>query len=172
MQRISQTPRLLAPFLRISTSSPRIIQRQDPGQGSQPALPPSTQPYGTTSSPKAAEKASAQSGGSRSKDAVEKGEVPTAGVVPDPLADADHRGRTGGGKPLESSHHAPAQPKIDNGSVPGHKPELNKEQQAEVDAHNREFEAKHDKAAPAAEDKVNKGFWSGTGSREDKKKSK
>ena len=45
---------------------------------------------------------------------------------------------------------------------------LNKEQQAEVDEHNRDFEAKHGKAGPAGDDKVDKSFWSGTGSRENK----
>ncbi|KAK4222292.1 hypothetical protein QBC38DRAFT_490229 [Podospora fimiseda] len=111
------------------------------------------------------EKASAQSGGSRSKEAVETGKSPTAGILPDTLADGDARGRTGGGKPLASSHHPPAQPKISNASVPGHKPKLTKEQQAEVDKHNEEFEAKHGRASPAENDKVNKSFWSGVGER-------
>ncbi|KAK4466226.1 hypothetical protein QBC42DRAFT_259728 [Cladorrhinum samala] len=112
------------------------------------------------------EKASASSGGSRSKEAVETGKSPTAGVLPDTLAGGDARGRTGGGKPLSSSHHPPAQPKISNASVPGSKPDLTKEQQEEVDAHNKEFEAKHGRAAPAEDDKVNKSFWSGTGDRQ------
>ncbi|KAK3986515.1 hypothetical protein QBC44DRAFT_138902 [Cladorrhinum sp. PSN332] len=112
------------------------------------------------------EEASAQSGGSRSKEAVETGKSPTAGILPDALADGDARGRTGGGKPLASSHHPPAQPKISNGSVPGSKPKLTKEQQAEVDKHNEEFEAKHGRASPAENDKVNKSFWSGTGDRQ------
>ena len=118
-----------------------------------------------TSSPKKAEKASAQSGGSRSKEAVETGSSPTAGVIPDSLSEGDMRGRTGGGEPLESSHAPPAQPKISNASVPGSKPNLTKEQQAEVDQHNKEFEEKHGKAEPAGEDKVNKSFWSGGGTR-------
>ncbi|KAK4159290.1 hypothetical protein QBC43DRAFT_131963 [Cladorrhinum sp. PSN259] len=112
------------------------------------------------------EKASANSGGSRSKEAVETGKSPTAGILPDTLADGDARGRTGGGEPLASSHHPPAQPKISNASVPGTKPNLTKEQQAEVDEHNREFEAKHGRASPAENDKVNKSFWSGTGDRQ------
>ncbi|KAK4184806.1 hypothetical protein QBC35DRAFT_416196 [Podospora australis] len=141
-----------------------------------------------SSSPGSAEKASAQSGGSRSKEAVETGSSPTAGeipenndsevpktsgsaptdgVVPDVLAGDGAKGRTGGGKPLNSSHpSAPAQPKISNGSVPGNKPKLSKEQQAEVDQHNKEFEEKHGRAAPASDDKVNKSFWSGTGERQ------
>jgi hypothetical protein len=123
---------------------------------------------GNTSSPKSAEKASAASGGSRSKEAVETGSSPTAGVIPDQLADGDARGRTGGGPPLESSRHAPPQPKITNASVPGEHPKLTKEQQAEVDEHNRDFEKKHGRADPAANDKVDKSFWSGKGSRYNK----
>ncbi|KAK0670289.1 hypothetical protein QBC41DRAFT_345641 [Cercophora samala] len=130
--------------------------------------------YGDVSSPKAAEQASAESGGSRSKeaiehDAVEKGEPGDnssgAGFIPDQLAQGGAKGRTGGGEPLESSHHPPAQPKISNASVPGSKPNLTKEQQEEVDAHNAEFEKKHGRAAKADEDKVNKSFWSGRGGR-------
>ncbi|KAK4677888.1 hypothetical protein QC764_302770 [Podospora pseudoanserina] len=129
--------------------------------------------YSDVSSPKAAEQASAESGGSRSKeaieqDAVQKGEregSSGAGFVPDQLAQGGAKGRTGGGEPLESSHHPPAQPKISNSSVPGNKPNLTKEQQEEVDAHNAEFEKKHGRAAKANDDKVNKAFWSGRGDR-------
>jgi len=128
---------------------------------------PALRPYsnGNTSSPKAAEGPSATSGGSRSKEAVETGSSPTAGVMPDPLAEGDARGRTGGGKPLESSVHPPPQPKISNGSVPGKHAKLTPEQQAEVDEHNRDFEKKHGIADKAADDKVDKSFWSGKGSR-------
>lgn len=151
----------------------------------------------TTSSPKSAEEASATSGGSRSKEAVETGSSPTAGAIPDTGADADAaaagsdveapppdragdgstggggggrtpdaRGRTGGGPPLASSHAAPAPPKISNASVPGGRPpRLSPEQQAEVDEHNRDFESSHGKADPAEDDKVDKDFWSGVGSR-------
>ncbi|SPQ23971.1 a24289a9-e208-4ab7-ad83-04a022c7dced [Thermothielavioides terrestris] len=123
---------------------------------------------GSTSSPKSAEGPSATSGGSRSKDAVESGSSPTAGVLPDTLADGDARGRTGSGKPLESSCAAAPQPKISKASVPGQQPKLTPEQQAEADEHNREFESKHAKADPAEDDKVDKSFWSGTGSRSNK----
>ncbi|ROW03709.1 hypothetical protein VMCG_05380 [Cytospora schulzeri] len=119
-----------------------------------------------TSSPKKAEEASAQSGGSRSKDAmedraqVETGENPTE----DRLARGGAPGRTGGGEPLASSENAPPQPKVNNASVPGEgKNDLSKEQQKEVDEHNKDFENKHDRASPAAEDKVDKGFWKGHG---------
>lgn len=117
--------------------------------------------YTSTSSPKSAEGASAESGGSRSKSAKETGSSPTAGAIPDSLSDGDMRGRTGGGKPLESSDHPPPQPKISNHSVPGTKvgQGLTEEQQKEVDEHNRDFEAKHDRAEPAADDKVDKSFW-------------
>lgn len=110
-----------------------------------------------SSSPKEAEEASAQSGGSRSKDAVEESSSDTTGTL----------GRTGGGEPLKSSKNAPPQPKIHNASIPGEgSNKLSKEQQEEVDRHNADFEKKHDRASPAAEDKVNKTFWKGTGGRE------
>ncbi|KAL0935876.1 uncharacterized protein CTRU02_208090 [Colletotrichum truncatum] len=55
---------------------------------------------------------------------------------------------------------SPPQPKISNASVPGQGEKLTKEQQREVDEHNRDFEEKHDRAQPASDDKVNKKFWS------------
>ncbi|ROW04101.1 hypothetical protein VSDG_00964 [Cytospora chrysosperma] len=119
-----------------------------------------------TSSPKEAEDASAQSGGSRSKDAVEEraqvemGENPTE----DRLAKGGAPGRTGGGEPLASSENAPPRPKINNASMPGEgKNNLSKEQQEEVDEHNKDFEKKHDRASPAGDDKVDKAFWKGRG---------
>ncbi|KAK3353783.1 hypothetical protein B0T25DRAFT_545358 [Lasiosphaeria hispida] len=129
----------------------------------------STRAYGTTSAPKAAEAASAQSGGPRSKDAVEEkersGSSPTEGVVPDALAEGDARGRTGGGEPLDSSQAPPAKPKIYNASVHGGTANMTDEQKAEVEAHNKDFEKKHGKAQPAGDDKVDGAFWSGKGSR-------
>ncbi|KAK4118873.1 hypothetical protein N657DRAFT_650845 [Parathielavia appendiculata] len=122
----------------------------------------------TSSAPDAAEKASAQSGGSRSKESVETGSSPTAGAIPDALAEGDARGRTGGGQPLESSVEPPPQPKISNASVPGERPNLTAEQQREVDEHNREFEKKHGRADPAGDDKVDSSYWSGKGSRQSK----
>lgn len=108
-----------------------------------------------SSSPKEAEAASAQSGGSRSKDAAEQA-----------ATDSSAKGRTGGGEPLSSSRNPPPQPKITNASVPGEgRDKLTKEQQDEVDRHNAEFEKKHDRASTAGEDKVDKGFWSGSGGR-------
>ncbi|TQN68469.1 hypothetical protein CSHISOI_06973 [Colletotrichum shisoi] len=55
----------------------------------------------------------------------------------------------------------PPQPKISNASVGGEK--LTDEQQREVDEHNRDFERKHDTAAPAEKDKVDKKFWTKRG---------
>ncbi|KAK2016683.1 hypothetical protein LZ32DRAFT_644844 [Colletotrichum eremochloae] len=52
----------------------------------------------------------------------------------------------------------PPQPKISNASVGNEK--LTEEQQREVDKHNEDFEKKHDSAAPAEKDKVDKKFWS------------
>ena len=130
---------------------------------------PNSRTY-TTSAPKEAESPSAESGGSRSKDAAEAETAsaeksPTGGVVPDALAEGDARGRTGGGKPLNSSQSAPARPKIYNASVHGGTANLTKEQQEEVDKHNREFESKHGRAPQATGDKVDKSFWSGKGGR-------
>jgi len=85
---------------------------------------------------KSPEASSANSGGSRSKDAEETGSSPTGGSV-------------GGGSP-----------KIHDKSVPGGNSD---EKQAEVEQHNREFEQGHDRAPKAAEDKVDKKFWSGDG---------
>lgn len=133
----------------------------------------------TTSSPKAAEGASAESGGSRSKSAAEAAAVSSSsspssasdsnpGAMPDSLSDGDMRGRTGGGSPLEASHHAPRRPKVWNhavasgrGQAPGEG--LTEEQRAEVDEHNAEFDRKHDRANMSGDDKdkVGKGFWGG-----------
>ncbi|EFQ36070.1 hypothetical protein CGRA01v4_06045 [Colletotrichum graminicola] len=52
----------------------------------------------------------------------------------------------------------PPQPKISNASVGSEK--LTEEQKREVDEHNADFEKKHDTAAPAEKDKVDKKFWS------------
>ncbi|CAN8103290.1 unnamed protein product [Discula destructiva] len=118
-----------------------------------------------TSSPKDAEKASAQSGGSRSKDALEAEEEKDS--VNDNKNNAawnstEAKGRTGGGEPLEASDNPPPRPKILNASVPGAGPnKLTKEQQEEVDRHNAEFEKRADRASSAEDDKVDKSFWKG-----------
>jgi len=109
----------------------------------------------TTSAPPEAQGPSAESGGSRSKDA----ESTSTSAVPDGLADGSAKGRTGGGEPLESSENAPPQPKILNAKVAGHGQKLTEEQKREVDEHNRDFDEKHDRASAAADDKVDKNFW-------------
>jgi hypothetical protein len=135
-----------------------------------PALPITSLRNASTSAPKSAEGASAESGGSRSKSAAESQSSSSTsasnganpGAMPDSLSDGDMRGRTGGGKPLDASLHAPAQPKVWNHAVSGKKPGegLTEEQQAEVDEHNRDFEKKHDRANLTSEDdRVDKSFW-------------
>ncbi|KAK4234959.1 hypothetical protein C8A03DRAFT_46809 [Achaetomium macrosporum] len=154
----------------ISRLSPTCRRSARPTHTFQAAILSAVRTYsnGKTSAPKSAERASANSGGSRSNEAKETGSSPTAGAIPDPLAEGDVRGVTGGGKPLNSSRDPPPQPTISNSSMPGTQPKLTPEQQAEVDEHNRDFEKKHGKAQPAADDKVDKSFWSGKGSRYNK----
>jgi hypothetical protein len=111
-------------------------------------------------SEKSPEEASAQSGGSRSKEAVETGKSPTAGAIPN-----RHGGSTNGkgGEALKGPQGKGApQPKIHNQSVPGVQSNLTDEQKQEVERHNQDFEKKHDRADPAPSDRVNKNFWSGT----------
>lgn len=65
-------------------------------------------------------------------------------------SDGDRRGRTGGGKALNSTAPgAPEPPKVDSFTLPrakkGEKQELSKEAQEEVDAHNRKFYETHEK---------------------------
>ena len=77
---------------------------------------------------KAPEEASAQSGGSRSKDAKETGSSATGGSVGE------------GGKEGANG----AKPKIHDRSTPG----TDSGKQAEVEQHNKEFEQRHDRAPP------------------------
>ncbi|KAI0471655.1 hypothetical protein GGR56DRAFT_655031 [Xylariaceae sp. FL0804] len=108
------------------------------------------------------EKASAQSGGSRSKEAAETGSSPTGGEIPG-SDNATHKG----GEALKGPQGEGApRPKVMNQSVPGVKSGLSDEQKQEVEAHNRDFEQKHDMANKAPEDKVNKKFWAGQGGRQ------
>lgn len=82
--------------------------------------------------------------------------------VIDALAAGGAKGRTGGGEPLSSSSkHAPPQPKITNQSVPGdtQTAKMTEEQKREVEEHNKHFDEKHDRAAGAPNDKVDKKFW-------------
>ncbi|TVY48246.1 hypothetical protein LOCC1_G001299 [Lachnellula occidentalis] len=95
---------------------------------------------GGSSKPKSPEEASANSGGSRSKDAKETGSSPTGGEV------------GGGSEGASPTMHGTILPE-----------ENSQEKQAEVEQHNKEFEKRHDRAAPAEDDKVDKKFWSGNG---------
>jgi hypothetical protein len=107
----------------------------------------------TGSSP---EDASAQSGGSRSKEAEETGSSPTGGEVG---AKASRKG----GEALKGPQgKGTPQPKIHNQAIPGAVEGLSEEQKQEVEQHNKDFEKRHDRAQPAADDKVNKKFWQGS----------
>jgi len=114
-----------------------------------PGPEPPSEGQGTGAGPtkggagKSPEESSAQSGGSRSKDAKETGSSPTGGSV-----------GQGGGK-----DNSAGSPKIQDRREPGGGNSESK--QAEVEKHNREFEKGYDRAPPAAEDKVDKKFWSG-----------
>jgi hypothetical protein len=83
--------------------------------------------------------------------------------MPDALSEKPAKGTTGDGEPLGSSaKHSAPQPKISNLSVPGvdGQDKLTEEQRREVEQHNKEFEEKHDRGNEAADDKVDKKFWS------------
>ncbi|KAI0514431.1 hypothetical protein F5B22DRAFT_611570 [Xylaria bambusicola] len=137
----------------------------DVGQGSSSA---STKRSFSDSMKKAAsnagspeEQASAQSGGSRSKEAAETGSSPTGGEIPE-----NGVGTAKGGEALKGPQgkNAP-QPKILNQSTNSVKSGLTDEQKREVERHNQDFENKHDRAESAPHDKVDKKFWSGVGGR-------
>ncbi|KAI0015505.1 hypothetical protein F4780DRAFT_69746 [Xylariomycetidae sp. FL0641] len=110
----------------------------------------------TAAGEKSPEEASAQSGGSRSKEATETGSSPTGGDIANAASQK-------GGEALKGpqGEGAPS-PKVYNQSVPGVKSGLSDEQKQEVERHNVDFENKHDKAAPAPGDLVDKKFWKGT----------
>ena len=120
------------------------------------------------------EEASAQSGGSRSKEAMETGHSPTGGDLPNANTNT-----TTGGTPTDAASTATAasqnggealkgpqgegkpRPKIHNQSVPGVREGLTEEQKREVERHNEEFEKRHDRGKEAPDDKVDKKFWKG-----------
>ncbi|KAI0833067.1 hypothetical protein F5Y06DRAFT_301330 [Hypoxylon sp. FL0890] len=106
---------------------------------------------------KSPEDASAQSGGSRSKEATETGGSPTGGSIANAASQS-------GGEALKGPQGKDSpKPKIHNQSIPGVKSGLSDEQKQEVERHNKDFEKRHDRAAPASEDKVDPKFWKGTG---------
>ncbi|KAI1503571.1 hypothetical protein F5X99DRAFT_374787 [Biscogniauxia marginata] len=102
------------------------------------------------------EEASAQSGGSRSKEATETGGSPTGGSIANAASQK-------GGEALKGPQGKGApSPKIHNQGMPGTKQGLSDEQKQEVERHNKDFEKRHDRAEPAADDKVDKNFWQRT----------
>lgn len=105
---------------------------------------------------KSPEDASAQSGGSRSKEATETGGSPTGGKI------ANAASQNGGEALKGPQGKGTPSPKIHNQAVPGAKEGLSDEQKQEVERHNQEFEKRHDRAASASEDKVDPKFWKGT----------
>ncbi|RYP42409.1 hypothetical protein DL767_000331 [Monosporascus sp. MG133] len=134
------------------------------------------------------EDASAESGGSRSKEATETGGSPTGGKIAN--AESQHgsgasnggsgAGTTTGGTPNDTSTARAAtqkggealkgpqgkgapRPKIHNQSVPAMKSGLSDEQKQEVEKHNEEFEKRYDRGNQAPGDKVDKKFWKGHG---------
>jgi len=146
--------------LAASTRSPALLARPQPHLAFQPAarLASSKTDTGSSQETSELEKARESSSGSSSPS--------TGGPMPDSLADRDARGSTGGGKPLKSTAEgAPSKPKVDNAKVQSKGKDLTEEQKAEVDAHNKEFSERYDRAAPASDDKVDKSFWSGGGTR-------
>jgi hypothetical protein len=102
---------------------------------------------GSSSGPKDPSEASANSGGSRSKEAKETGSSPTGGKV-------------GGGESTSGQDGGAPQPKISDKATPN-EAKGDAKKQAEVEQHNKEFEKRHDRAPPAEEDKVDSKFWSG-----------
>ncbi|TEA13271.1 hypothetical protein C8034_v004048 [Colletotrichum sidae] len=53
---------------------------------------------------------------------------------------------------------SPPKPKVSNASVTDPS-KLSDEQKREVEEHNKDFDAKHDRSQPAEDDKVDKKFW-------------
>ncbi|KAL6693952.1 hypothetical protein J3F84DRAFT_378165 [Trichoderma pleuroticola] len=74
----------------------------------------------------------------------------------------------GDSKPEHPKNSTVPQPKISNLSMPGvnKSEELTKEQKEEVRQHNKDFEKKFDHGHTAPDDKVDKKFWQGAGSKE------
>ncbi|KAI1767497.1 hypothetical protein GGR53DRAFT_113578 [Hypoxylon sp. FL1150] len=105
---------------------------------------------------KSPESASAQSGGSRSKEATETGKSPTGGSI------ADTASQNGGEALKGPQGKGTPSPKIHNQSVPGAKQGLSDEQKQEVERHNQDFDKRHDRAPAAEDDKVDSKFWKGT----------
>ncbi|KAL7942500.1 hypothetical protein V8C42DRAFT_331178 [Trichoderma barbatum] len=73
----------------------------------------------------------------------------------------------GDSKPSQPNNKHVPQPKISNLSMPGvnKSEELTKEQKEEVRRHNEDFDKKFDHGQTAPNDKVDKKFWKGDGSK-------
>ncbi|ORY71854.1 uncharacterized protein BCR38DRAFT_303856, partial [Pseudomassariella vexata] len=114
-------------------------------------------------SAKSPAEASAQSGGSRSKQAKETGSSPTGGEIGegDSGSSADKASREGGEALKGPRGKGTPSPKIHNQAIPGTKEGLSQEQKNEVELHNKDFNKRHDRAQPASDDKVDKKFWKG-----------
>ncbi|KAK6586356.1 hypothetical protein PZA11_001413 [Diplocarpon coronariae] len=160
----------------VSSTQPRFAQGYGDGEGDpkgenpqdqgpsnatkhnaeHPGPSPPSEGQGTGEGPTKAggspEEASAQSGGSRSKEAKETGSSPTAGSV---------GGSGGKSRSPEDKSKKGASPKIADHDDPG--AGNSRETQAEVEQHNKEFAQGHDRATPAEADKVDKKFWTGKG---------
>lgn len=131
-----------------------------------------TKAGGSTGGQKDPADASAQSGGSRSKEAKETGSSPTGGKVGGGgkrqySTSASSSDRGDGAVKEETVQRArdsekstpPSQPKIINDSDPSEG--QSKEKQQEVEQHNKEFEERYDRAQPAKDNKVDDKFWKG-----------
>jgi len=144
------------------------------GEGD-PKAPPS-EGQGTGGATKAGgqktpEDASAESGGSRSKEAKEKGSSPTGGAL-----GKGTRSYHTSTRRLQATQKGPekeaqkaggpdgAKPKILDSKKPGGDIEdISKEKKVEVDKHNKDFEKGHDRAAEQDSEKVDPKFWKGIG---------
>jgi len=148
------------PFLRPSAASSTLTRRVVSPANTR--LPLSVRDFSLTnylggedsqggSTQKPPEEASANSGGSRSKEAKETGSSPTGGSLPESAGGVNGSEGECEPKPAPKIHSQVVQDKI----TPA--------KQEDVDQHNREFEQRHDRAAPAEDDKVDKKYWKGMG---------
>jgi len=151
-----------------------------PGSGSKkqkaehPGPEPPAEGKGTGGGPtkagdstKSPSEASANSGGSRSKEAKETGSSPTGGSLPNSKGTRSYSTSTKNTTTTKESEqegtHAKsgAKPMINDKAIPGK--EQTPEQKAEVEQHNKEFEQRHDRAPSAENDAVDEKFWKGHG---------
>jgi hypothetical protein len=158
---LSTTPFRAAQGYGDGKGDPKAENPQDQGASNttkqnaeHPGPAPPAEGQGTGAGPtkagtKSPEEASANSGGSRSKEAKETGSSPTGGAV----GGSEGKSSNPGDRSVDG-----ASPKIHNQEKPAAN-DSNK--QAEVEKHNREFEKGHDRGSSTGDDKVDKKFWSG-----------